>query len=305
MSFGTVMSSYTMLKKRLSILVESQVLADITVETPKGTDDELSFIRLVSWAYVLIHESGKVPLDFLKQLPPLNESGRVLPYVRVLRTWTSHNLSLDKTTDLKTMKEAVTWFRRTCGVGSPADPNQWGKCFSQLCDDLSSLLAGAVSACDNLEVETDGARLVQELKSRIDRQWEAYRFDSYVSNAIDLLGFTGIDVVAFRKRHLDSWRKVVSVAQDSDIDRLISLRIEADLLKMMADALPISAKELSNKLVFTEPDDLAAAMFVIQAQRTEGGSSLPELLKLIFEKVPPSNLALPQNLWATDSIKEA
>lgn len=290
MTFGTVHGNYLSLKKRLTIHIGPTALAEITVEPPRGADDELSFIRLVSWAYVLIHENGKVPLNFLKQLPPLDKFGKLLPHVRGLRTLMSHNLSFDKSADVATMQTAISWFKRTCGSGTPTNSEQWGRCFSQLCNDLSALMSGAISACDNLDSVDDGPRLVADLKTRINLQWDAYLFDSYVEKASERLGFLGIDVVTFRSSHLDSWRKVVATSEDDSRSRLVTLRVEADLLNFMAGALPFTSDELQQHLNLNGPAELAAAMLMIRVQRDKGAFDLQDLIKIVSEKIAEQSL---------------
>lgn len=94
----------------------------------------------------------------------MSEFGKILPHVRWLRTWSSHNLHLDKNSDIKTMASAITWFKRTCGTGTPTTAEHWRMCFEQLCNDLVDLLEKAVDACDHLGSEEDGPRLIDDLK---------------------------------------------------------------------------------------------------------------------------------------------
>lgn len=287
MTFGGLSSNYLALRKRLSVYFDPHILAEITVEPPKGTRDELSFIRLVAWGYVLIYETGKIPLSFLKQLPPLDEHGKLLPYVRGLRTWTSHNLFFDKNHDLSTIREAVMWFKRTCGTGTPATAVHWGKCFEQLCQDLSSLLTKAISACDALHSEYDGPRLIEELKGRLDRHWDAYQFDSYVENARTRLGYSGLDIVAFRTKHLDSWRKIVAISEDGAIDRQLNLRIESDLLNTMAYALPLTSQELLKQFKLYGAPEITVVMLIMRELRNKEGMDMLTFLQEVSDRVRP------------------
>ena len=242
MNFGALSAKYLQLRQRLAIHFGPTALADITIPPPSGSSDELSFIRLVGWVYVLLQETGKVPLNFLKQLPPISSSEKILPEVERLRTWSSHNLYLSKDNDLKTLKIAQGWFKRCCGVGTPNSENHWDACFSKLCADTLGLLTNAIEACDALDSDVDGSRLIADLQRRLNRNWEAYRFDTYVQSAVAQLGFSGFDLVSFRKRHLDNWRALVMSSEETGVDRLLTLRIESDVLRTMADALPSTAQ---------------------------------------------------------------
>ncbi len=294
MTFGSVNGAYLTLKQRLAVHVGGDAIGEITVQPPPNSNDELSFLRLVSWAYTLIHEAGRVALNFLKELPPSSSYEPILPHVRGLRTWISHNLSLAKDSDRKAIAAAFGWFRRTCGVGTPASPEQWQACFSGLCTELTILLNAAIRACDSLDSRDDGARLTQELNKRLQRNWDAYRFDSYVETAKRRLGYGGLNTVVFRQRHLDNWRKIVAIAEDGAIDRLLALRIEADLLLLMGDALPVTTSEILEKARFTDPAQLGAAMMLMR-RLSSPGLSLSETLGAVLSEYLASQVQQAQN----------
>lgn len=281
MSFGKIQSNFISLKKRLTVAVGSAALDDINIEPPKGDDDELSFLRLVAWTYVLIFESGKISLNFLRKLPPWKES-ELLPYVRPLRTWMSHNLLFESDHDVQTMGKAMDWFTSTCGTGIPQTSSHWKACFAQLLSDVNVLLSNAIVACDAFNSEIDGARLKSDLKEKLDRNWAAYRFDRYVEDAINRFGYSGFDVVLFRNRYLEQWRRVVITALPEQIERNLILRIEADILNEMRDALPITAEEFKTLIAFRDEEAVAAALIMLRSQVPE---SRPALLKLICTAV--------------------
>jgi hypothetical protein len=282
-NFSSVQGQYATLKRRLVVHSDAGALADITVDVPRGENDELSFLRLVAWAYVAINETGKVPLGFLKELPPLSNYGPLMPHVHALRTWMSHNLSFTKERDLGTLKLATSWFISTCGKGTPSTLQDWEKCFKELCCELSALFANAVDACDAFSSDTDGPLLIDELKKRIDRKWDAYRFDPYVQDAATRLGYSGLDAVSFRQRHLDQWRQVVAAAEDQSIDRLLTLTVEASLLKFMGNALPLTSQEILKQINCDNPTTLAAVMLVLQQQLPD--VDLLSLIEAAFQQL--------------------
>jgi hypothetical protein len=227
-------------------------------------------------------------LNFLKDLPPLNQFDRLLPHVPRLRTWISHNLSFSKDHDVETLRAAQAWFMRTCGTAIPIHAEQWRACFHRLCEDLAGLLLGAIAACDALDSQDDGPRLVEELKKRLDRNWDAYLFDGYVSRACDRLGYSGLDVVAFRQRNLDQWRRVVAVAEDGAIERLIQMRVEASLLDLMAHSLPAEAATILSNLDLDTPSQVATAMLIIRNRGKAGRTDVPSLLRDLANEIKVS-----------------
>lgn len=266
MNFGEVSTAYGQLRRRLSVYAGQDALQNITIDPPKGVSDELSFLRMVAWSYVLLYEAGRVPFSYLRQLPPWNQpASALLPYVRALRTWTSHNLALDNAADIATLRDAIAWFSKTCGVGTPTSSSHWEKCFTSLCADLVVLLSAALGACDAFESLEDRDRLVEGLKRRLDRDWAAYRFDAVVEEVAIRLGYEGIDPVRVRSRHLDAWRKVVASSTDDHLERNLKLRIEADILAMMGSALPLTSEELTELTGATEKESVIAMLLSLRA----------------------------------------
>lgn len=267
MNFATLTGNYLTLRAKLAAYVGPHALQDITVHPPAKISDELSFLRLVAWGYALLHESGKTTLPFLRDLPPWSEPGvALLPHVRALRTWSSHNLSFNKTSDVNTIRVALQWLTKTCGTGSPGTSAQWKQCFLALANDLDRLVRKAIASCDSFEKSDDRDALVAELSKRLNRNWDAYRFDEYAQAASDRLGYFGLDAKSIRDKHLNEWRAVVAASTDADIDRNLRLRIERDVLRLVGDALPTTADELDSRLKFGGTEQLVAALLVLAAQ---------------------------------------
>lgn len=263
MTFGELHSGFNNLRRQLSVHVSPNTLGEITVEPPRGDSDELSFFRLVAWGYVLLNENGRVPLRFLKNLPPWQTAGALLPHVSALRTWMSHNLAFDSSHDLKIMRLASEWLSRACDTGSPRSDDQWKRCFDALAKELTDLIAVATKACDNFNDPTDGKRLVQELKERLDRDWPAYRFDAYVERAIQIFGYEGLDATSVRNGRVDQWRKVLAATHEDAIERILTQRIQAEVLEFMRNALPVPADEIAQLLRF-DKSSLTAALLALR-----------------------------------------
>lgn len=289
MNFGEALTAHAQLRKRLAVYFGADGLPDITIDPPRGTSDELSFLRMVAWAYVLRFETGRVSLDYLRQLPPWNQpASALLPYVRSLRTWTSHNLALEKEGDRVTLRDAIAWFTRTCGVGTPATQDHWRQCFSALCSDVVTVLNGAISACDAFEKPDDHDRLVDGLRKRLDRDWAAFRFDSVVKEAASRLGYRGIDAVKFRTRQLDAWRKLVATCIEDDLERNLRLRVEADMLSMMNGALPLTADELEALTGVFDKQAVLAMLLSLRAIPPELRNGVIEIMRVDQAEPSPS-----------------
>lgn len=266
MTFADLQELHRQLGLRLRARAGDTALPEVTVSLPVRENDELSFVRLVVWCYVLVNESGRVSLRFLRDLPPLNGS-ELLPEAGHLRTWATHNLLPDKEWDRKRLLLAWQWLKDACGTDRPAAEAEWGMCFERLVSAAGVVLENALSASDALASAEDGPRLLEELGRRLKRDWEAYRFDPIVIKVADNLGFGAIDAVKVRSRYLDSWRKVVSTADDGTIDNLLERRIEKDLLDLMNGALPLSAREYLERLPEWQPAELGALMLALRSTK--------------------------------------
>lgn len=277
MTFASLHSDFNTLRRRLAAHVKP-ALTEITVEAPRGDADELSFIRLVAWGYIMLNEAARVPLSFLKSLPPWTTSSALLPHVGALRTSMSHNLAFDSTRDIKTMRIASDWYSKTCGVGSPISDSHWKACFYELLSELSGLLALAIQACDQLVDPVDGSRLVSELQLRLDREWPGHQFDRYVDRAVEKFGY-GLNAVDVRGLHLATWRKVLSAAKEDQIEQVLTQRIEADILDYMCSALPTSADEIARLLRYDDQAALAAALLALRGIGPQAAKNVLDRLR--------------------------
>ena len=285
MSFGDLQELQRQLRSRICAHVDPSAMQEINVAIPSGDADELSFLRLVVWCYALVQETCRVPLQFLQELPPATRDP--LPEVSQLRTWLTHNLRLDKTSDQKKLKLAWTWLARACGASSPTTPVQWKACFVALCERVGAVLKLALTAAEALNSPEDGERLVGELRKRLDRNWEAYQFDEPAEKVAQSLGFSGLDLVTLRKRKLDAWRKVVEMAEHDQIERQLAQRIQIDLLELMNGSLSVSASEVLDRFHLETPGQGGAFLLALRrAQERNASLTALELLEKIAQEAP-------------------
>lgn len=268
-SFTELSASFIRLRKVLAAQLDCDALKEITLDPPSSNNDELSFLRLVAWSYSFIHESGRVPLAVLKQLPPWSHTGKILPHIRALRTWTSHNLSLDESSDQATLKTAYEWLANTCGTKNPKVSSQWESCFTKLCDEIYNVVSNATAACDSID-----ELVLEELRKRINRDWAAFKFDEIVQEVANNLGYSGIEAVAFRNNYLQDWRRVVQMSEESQIEKNLQLRMQADLLKTMNGAIPLTAPEISQLLQITDKNILVNTIITLMNASIEERNNL-------------------------------
>lgn len=299
MTFGTLLSEFNSLRKQLVIFIKPGI-EEITIEPPRGDSDELSFMRLVAWGYVMLHENARIPLGFLKSLPPWSSSDAILPHVGALRTSLGHNLAFDNSRDVKTVRVAAAWFQEACGASRPLSVSQWKSCFDALLAELLHVLRQAIQAAENLSNRIDGARLVHDLQMRIDRDWPAYRFDAYVDAAVKKFGY-GLEPTQIRGLHVATWRKVLAAAREDVIEQVLTQRIEADVLDFMAHALPLEADEVVKILSYPNKAAVAAALLVLRAAGPANALDVVGYLRSMVNSTA-SQPILPGDVVARDSM---
>lgn len=274
---------YNQLRQRLAMHIKD-ACEEISVPLPNDFTNEIAFYRLVNWSYIVLNEAAKLPLSFLMALPPLQTNNELRTTVSRMRTFVAHNLDVTSKHDVSTRAFAHGWFRSACGVGTPISDAQFARCSSVLGQHIDSALRGAIEACDALDHPDEGPILVSDLKDRIDRHWEAHRFDVYVEEVATALGNPHIDLIEFRRKHLDSWRKTVATADENNRESALRLKVEASFLSAVEDTLPISIADLTKRLALEGPEVVMAALFILRGVRLHSPASLVELIQLACAK---------------------
>ena len=276
---------YLQLRQRTDMHLQG-ACGEVSVPLPSDFGDELAFYRLVNWAYVVLAEAAKLPIAFLISLPPLSTTAKLRTEVGNMRTFVAHNLDVTSPSDYKTRSFAHRWFREACGVGTPFTPAHYARCCDYLAERLDGVLKGAIGACDALDDPDAGPSLASDLRSRIELQWDAHRFDPIVAEAATSIGNPALDLLAIRRRHLDAWRKTLAAADEENREKALRLKIEATLIAEFADTLPAPAAEITARLAVAGPPAIAAALIILRDVRRFAPMSVVEILAAIEIEVP-------------------
>ena len=254
MNFAVLNAAVVELRNSLRSFVGEAALAEVTVAPPSGHDDETSFLRLVSWSYVLLFEAGRVSIAYLLQLPSGAQGLRADPVsarelVHDLRTWSFHNLGFLSDRDRAISRRVRRWFIQTCGTSPPHNRKGWRLCFLALCEDVHAIVdhcQGAMSTV--LSADDDGEAATKDLRRRIDRAWPASEFHRLIADASVRLGIV-IDPQRFSEGRLGSWRKYLECIPNSDdLVRQVLRIMERDLLAHVEDVLPIDGRDVMEAL---------------------------------------------------------
>ena len=216
------------------------LVSSITVPEPQEPPDELHFVRLVSWGYVLLNEAGGATF---KELARLLKSGRpdLSPVFQqgrrdldALRTAFAHNLPAESSANERTRGIAEAWLIQH---GAPRD---WPRCCIELQQTLRAIV-GALREAFLLVCDSEGGSdngMARMLES-IDRSWPPHLFDQLVADSARDLGLPPIDAVAFRKTRQEKWAGLAGLFADRD-DAALALRrvIRAEIESVFGPGKP-------------------------------------------------------------------
>ena len=246
MTFSALNLAVADLRRSLTSFVGPNALVDVTVRPPVDAEGEISFLRLVAWSYVLLFEAGRISIPFLLRSSGAYRGQREsIQLIRALRTWSFHNLGLDRDRDLQLSRQVERWFLDTCGQSPPNDDASWNVCFDSVCglvDDVVQQCRRAVA--DLLSSDDGGEADIADLQHRIERLWAPDRFDALVTDVATRLDVQ-VDVGKFRRSKLDAWRSfLLGLPDDDDPIQAVERLIERDILEYVDGVLPIGGREI-------------------------------------------------------------
>ncbi len=185
------------------------LIAAVTVPKPGEPIDELHFVRLVSWGYVLLNEAGSVVFKelarFLKssrpELSKIYQEGK--RDIEALRTSLAHNLADESSANERTKRIAEAWLVQN---GSPDNwPYRCAALQQTLRSIISALREGFLLLCD------EGHNGLNQLLVAVDGTWPPHLFDGLVAEIAHEIGLPPLDEVAFRKPRQEQWANLASL----------------------------------------------------------------------------------------------
>lgn len=289
MTFAALNAAVVDLRNSLTSFAGGKALAEITVRPPSRDNDEASFLRLVSWSYVLLFEAGRVSVPYLIELPSGvdgtgSEAQETKELVHDLRTWSFHNLGLSNSRGLEMSRNVQRWFVKTCQQCPPEAGVAWQRCFLELSSRVQEVVEHCQGAMTSvLSSEDDGEATTQDLQRRVERTWMPAEFHKLVSDAAYRLGIT-VDCVAFTNRKSGGWREYLECLPWSDdpvgpMERII----ERDLLDHAAEILPLDGRDIMNALDLEPGPEVGKALHRAREVWREGVRDRAGILKRLMQ----------------------
>lgn len=268
------------------------VFNHVSLSLPKLDPSELGFIRVVSWLYVQYYEAGKLRSELLTRtfsVYQLDESGERADHrirIQKLRTYTQHNLSPSESHSKNIESACEEWFRVSCGTNVPGTEEHWQKLLFAIIEDAKKYLECLRDALRHVEQDESKEQLLQQWTLRINQYHAPYEFDRIISIVTTDLGRDAIDVVKFRKRYYDKWRKEFEVrTDDCDFENEARKLIEHALLSEQQNILPLNGKDIMNIFHIAPGPKLAEVLNLARDLFTIQPCSKNELITKLKEKL--------------------
>ncbi|EIE1198903.1 hypothetical protein LCX57_004818 [Vibrio parahaemolyticus] len=228
----------------------------IHVIRPDFKNQELSFIRLVSWLYTLYFESGKCSLKVIKSSMATENQELYSKHSKIigqLRTKLHHNVDRKSSRSFKIERDCHVWMKSACSKNIPTDEEDWKNCSIKLLNEaekLLSMIAHEIEEMTDSPVQKEIFTL--NWNTSKEKSLKPHIYDEIIGSSLSLLNHTSIDIVAYRQKYYDSWN--LSISQlNSDVDYLNEARkiVESCIIKDFALKLPITMSTLNDHFLLS------------------------------------------------------
>lgn len=231
------------------------VFGKISLKIPKMRPAELGFLHAVSWTYALYIEVGRIGVDFLQErlgAYGIDEGSKYQTHVELvikLRTYTQHSIDPGKQHDDEIRKTCEDWFRESCGSPYPGEAIHWQKCLISLLTEVIGFLSALKKCLRAIEADDSRESFLLQWKLRRTRYHPAHEFDDLIVIVARDMGREALDVVRFRLKFYDGWKKDLDLLQ-GEYDFSLEARklIEHALLSDTTPTLPITGLDIMQEL---------------------------------------------------------
>ena len=268
MTFAKLNAAVVGLTEGLRVHLDRASIATINTRPPATSDDEVGFLRLTTWSYALLFEAGRTSFGLLLDVPPIDSNPSALSKhkatiraVQQLRTWLHHNMGFDSDRELEIRRAVSDWFLVSCDATAPTNRDHWERCFGRLCTDVEELVSYCAAVLSSImrSVE-DREQVLATWRLRLQRDWEAHRFDQLVADSAARLGLQ-LNARAFRERRLSDWRRFLeSIPESEDPMPVIERLIDSEVLDYQRSVLPLGAKDLMREMGLSPGPDVKVAL---------------------------------------------
>jgi hypothetical protein len=242
MSFVRLKSACDGFRTLLKQATGRELIDAVSVDEPKDPEDELHFLKLVSWCYVFVFEASQPSVRYIMSLlrranPEEHKTvSSTFEALNNLRTVRVHNLSPESKSDDYKRRQVHIWLLQNGG-----NPPDWACCCRALARDVTSTINRFVEKWNQVTAnEEDAASVVGELAIVIDREWPPHAFDRMIESAASDIGLSGLDCVKYRETRLDKWRELTGFFESREhAEAAMSAAIRRELEHLFGSRISI------------------------------------------------------------------
>lgn len=221
-TFIDVQSELQLLAAAIASELQGRIaIQDITVPLPADPKDELYFRKFVSWSYVALVEAFPVALKQLAGLLRAADSKAFSHFtltkdvISAFRTIQSHNIEKESKGGERHSVIAQAWI-----VNNGGAPFTWDACCVALCGQVLEVFKNLLDLwLKVISDEDDRIGIIEKLNAALDADWPAHTFDEAIQVAASSIGLQDFNVVTYRNKHLEAWKKLTVLFLDRDAAR--------------------------------------------------------------------------------------
>lgn len=215
-TFAVCQAQFSELSRTLSAEIGRDVVAEVTIAEPAALLDELHFIKLVAWAYIVLVEAMPVPVRQISQTMRASDTVRHKSFsdtrelVEALRTVQSHNMGASSPRNQHQIKTCKIWLQQNAGT-----PTVWSTACSALAAEvLAALVALRTTFGTVVSKPADRGEFIDSIRIALERDWPAHSFDDEICSCATELGLEHLDAVAYRKPRFEQWKQLAAMFPD-------------------------------------------------------------------------------------------
>lgn len=267
----------------------------ISVPLPVAESKPLCFLKLVSYLYVLLNESGKINIKFIFEkfsvysLNNKDDATKIVHVTNKLRTFFYHNLYSSSARDTSIRSDCYDWFKSVCEYVLPINEKQWEDCSIAILADINNVLEMVHDCIKQIKDDEHCKTICTDWNFKIDRYHPPHEFDSLIPIVASDIGKDFIDSEKFRKKNYDSWiNQLLKLTPGYDFGEEARKIIEFSLLSDEILILPVSGGDLISELGIEPGPKIGEMLKVAQTIYKKNPCKKEELLELLKKAVQNS-----------------
>lgn len=256
---------------------------------PDFHNNELSFLRLVSYLYTIYFETGKSGISVLQRSMGNEAENNLKKHkaiIQMLRTKLQHNLDKSVSRDFKIEVDCMAWNKSACGKNIPTNEDDWQSCSRKLLSDSESIMVNIASTLEEMtNSPANKEAFVINWGITSTKEIPAHLYDNHINEHIKFIDITDFDTVKYRNKNLATWRNyITNLNPCADFQMEIKKIVESSLVRDFFYVLPVTIDDLNSIFILSRQllNDMYTYIHTQLDLNNFGKAIILEQLKLKF-----------------------